>query len=89
MICMKLDHNVEEAISNRFKNYIKALLAMFIVIVLCISIFISQYSIIGGIVCFISIGNIGSILIYCRMEDLKRRQIYKSILNRNGSNTPS
>jgi len=85
---MKLDHNMEQAISNRFKNYIKALLAMFIAIVLCISIFISRYSILGGIICFISIGNIGSILIYCRMQDLKQRQIYKSLLNRHGNTTP-
>ncbi|MBO55261.1 MAG: hypothetical protein CL886_06310 [Dehalococcoidia bacterium] len=78
---MKLDTNLEQEISSRFNNYIKALIVMFIIIVSGISIFIGQYSIISGIVCFTVIGNIGAILIYCRMQDLKRQHIYKCVLS--------
>ena len=79
---MKLDENIKQEISNRFNNYTKALLAVFIAIVIGVSIFIGQHSIIVGIVCFILIGNIGTILICCRMKDLKHRHMYRSVVSR-------
>ena len=79
---MKLDENIKQEINNRFNNYTKALLAVFITIVIGVSIFIGQYSIVVGIVCFILIGNIGTILIYCRMKDFMHRHMYRSVVSR-------
>jgi 4-hydroxybenzoate polyprenyltransferase len=83
---MELDHTDIEEINKRFKQQLTVILCLFMILLAVISLIVGQYSFLYGILCFIVLGNMGSILIYCRLKDINQEHVYRTLLQRNVRN---
>ena len=86
---MKLDHTDIEEINKRFKQQLAVILCLFSILLAVISVIVGQYSFLYGVLCFVVLGNIGSILIYCRLKDINQQRLYQTLLQHNVRDNPT
>jgi len=86
---MKLDQTDIEETNKRFKQQLTVILCLFIILLAVISLIVGQYSVLSGVLCFVVLGNVGSILIYCRLKDVNQQLLYRTSLQNKTRDNPT